>query len=322
MLTGNPIREQIAELRLRPAVDQALRNEMQVRSWIDAVCRARADDREHRGGPVAAEIAPGEQPISATKNELSDLPLNMIVRELNATVFEEKAESRPLPVKICERSAKRSLRRDRPSMKIDPRAKLVEDRQALKKSPRFSLLVRIIRANRGALDREQAPDNPQSLERQAVAALSGIHQTPAPVRHAAGTPTALALDEVGDGGAIALNCRTQDVAEEATNAVGVSAFRIREADPLRVDPAPHGAGADPVGRISIEHRNSGCICRQNSRLACFFRDGSCDGLQKIDRGADTAPERLRRNVDARTRPSQTLSLDRLMLEEFVSELRR
>lgn len=44
------------------------RHDVKITARIDLVRNARADEGEHRGGPLAAEVVMREQPIATTEN--------------------------------------------------------------------------------------------------------------------------------------------------------------------------------------------------------------------------------------------------------------
>ena len=130
---------------------------------------------------------------------------------------------------------------------------------------------------------------------------------------AAGALTAGALDEVGGAGAVTLHGASEVVAEETAYAVGVAYWRVEEADPQRVGPAPDSAGADAIGHIPVEHGQSGGIGAEQPGCASLLVDDSRDRSEQVDVGGDTAAECLRRQVGASALESQALPLDRLML---------
>jgi hypothetical protein len=59
------VRKQLTELRVWPAVDNAMKHSMQVGARVDVVRDARRDDREDNGGAFGALVEPGEEPILA-----------------------------------------------------------------------------------------------------------------------------------------------------------------------------------------------------------------------------------------------------------------
>jgi len=59
----DPIGEQIAQLGLRPALDDVPSDEMQIRTRVDVVGDAGRDDGQDGGGALTADVEPGEEPI-------------------------------------------------------------------------------------------------------------------------------------------------------------------------------------------------------------------------------------------------------------------
>jgi hypothetical protein len=71
----DPIREQLAELGLRPALDDEPGDEMQIRTRVDVVRDAGRDDREDGRGALAADVEPGEEPVSSAEDQPPELAL-------------------------------------------------------------------------------------------------------------------------------------------------------------------------------------------------------------------------------------------------------
>ena len=94
--------QQLAQLRLRPAVHDELRDEMQVGARVDVVRDAGADDRQDRRGALAAEVEPGEEPVPPSEDQPSQLALASIVGQLDVAIVEEEEQPVPLPVQIAE----------------------------------------------------------------------------------------------------------------------------------------------------------------------------------------------------------------------------
>lgn len=63
MVGDDPIGQEIAQLFLRPALNDELRDEVQVGARVHVVRDARGDDRQDGGDPLAAIVEPGEQPV-------------------------------------------------------------------------------------------------------------------------------------------------------------------------------------------------------------------------------------------------------------------
>ena len=63
--------EQVAELVLRPSVQDAMNDLVQVRARVDVVGNARGDNRKNVCSALCAVIAPGEEPILAIMESAS-----------------------------------------------------------------------------------------------------------------------------------------------------------------------------------------------------------------------------------------------------------
>jgi hypothetical protein len=62
---GQAIGKQLAELALRPAVDQELRDKVKVRARVDAAGDAGGDDGEDVSGTLATDVAPRDSQSAA-----------------------------------------------------------------------------------------------------------------------------------------------------------------------------------------------------------------------------------------------------------------
>jgi hypothetical protein len=83
MFAHDAIGQQVAELRVGPSLEDELHDEVQIGARLDVVRDARGDDREDVRRALAADVAPREEPVLAAKDELSQLILAAIVRELD-----------------------------------------------------------------------------------------------------------------------------------------------------------------------------------------------------------------------------------------------
>ena len=70
-----------------------LGHEVQVGARIEIVRDAGGDDAEDGRGALAADVAPGEEPIFATETKPSQLTLAAIIGDLDIAVFEEQGEA-------------------------------------------------------------------------------------------------------------------------------------------------------------------------------------------------------------------------------------
>lgn len=103
------------------------------------------------------------------------------------------------------------------------------------------------------------------------------------------------------------------------HAFGVPARAVEEADPARVRPAPHCAGADASRHLRVENGDGRGVGAQDPRSARALLDLLRHWLEEINRRADAATERLRRDVDASSRKPRRLSLDGRMLDVLVAD---
>ena len=109
MSDQDPIGEQFAELGLRPATDDEAGDEMQIGTRVDVVRDASRDDLEDGRGALAADVEPGEEPVSSAEDQPPELALATIVGRLDIAVVEEKDEAMPLSMEIAEPTAERVL---------------------------------------------------------------------------------------------------------------------------------------------------------------------------------------------------------------------
>ncbi len=140
-----------------PALDDELGDEVEVGARVDVVRDAGGDDGEDRGGALAADVEPGEEPVLATEDEPAQLALAAIVRQLDVAVFEEQHEPLPLPVQVAERAGRAASSGGmsaRCSSSQD--AELVDDRLAVLDATRQSLLGGVAGELGRALDRRTA----------------------------------------------------------------------------------------------------------------------------------------------------------------------
>jgi hypothetical protein len=89
----------------------------------------------------------------------------VIVRKLDPTIIEKERESRPLAMQISERFSERCFRRRHRPAFVYPLPQLSHDRPAVFFAPSSPLLRAVPRARGLTLDREEAADDPKSLER-------------------------------------------------------------------------------------------------------------------------------------------------------------
>jgi transposase len=94
----------------------------------------------------------------------------------------------------------------------------------------------------------------------------------------------------------------------------VSALRVREPHPARVGPAPHGAVADALRRVRVEHGDARGVGAEQPGAAGLPGDERGDGHDHVDVDRHGAPERLRSELDSVARPASTLALDQHVLE--------
>ncbi len=168
------IGQEVAELRLGPAVHNAVNDAMKIGAWVDVVRDARRHDRQDVARPHAAFIEPCEQPIFATEHQAPELALASVVGGLDVPVFEEEQESRPLPLQVAEGFAERGLWRNDSLLLIDPQPELVENGPAELIASVAPLLGVIARTGRIAFDHEEAGDDAHAFERDAVAGARGF----------------------------------------------------------------------------------------------------------------------------------------------------
>lgn len=271
---------------------------MKISARVDVVRDGGRDDGEDVGRALAALVEPGEEPVLPSEDEPSKLAFPPIVGRLNVPIIEEEEKSLPLAMEVAEAFAERRLRRNDGAMLIEPRTQLIEDRSRVLVAPCASLLGRVAREHRDALDGEDAGDDAESFERDLISGARGLRETSSAMRLTARPLAARALDEAGDVGAIALDGARVLFAEEAANAVGVSLRGILEGDPARIGPTPDGAEADPLRRLRVEHGDAGGVGREQSRSARLFPDRTRNRREQIDRRADASAERLRVDIDA------------------------
>ena len=93
MSFDDAVGQELAKAGLRPAVDDELRDGVQVGARVDLLRDAGAEDREDRRGALAAEIALDEEPVLPAEDEGSQLALDAVVRELDAAVRRGTASS-------------------------------------------------------------------------------------------------------------------------------------------------------------------------------------------------------------------------------------
>ena len=63
MRSEHAVGQEVSDLGLRPPMNNAVNDAMEIRAWVDIVRDARRDDREDVARARAAFVEPGEQPI-------------------------------------------------------------------------------------------------------------------------------------------------------------------------------------------------------------------------------------------------------------------
>lgn len=169
MQAEDAVREQVTQTRLRPAAQDQLRGAVEIRARVDVVSDAARDDRQDRGGALAAEVEPGEKPVFSTLDQPAQLALAAIVGELDVAVAEEQGQPLPLSMQVAESSAERRLRGNDGAVLVDPGAKLVDQRLTVFRAPPSPGLGVVARDQRGFLDLEESGDLLDPIESQAVA---------------------------------------------------------------------------------------------------------------------------------------------------------
>jgi len=139
------IGQKVAQLRLRPAVDDELGDQVKIGARIDVVRDASGDDAQDGSGAFATEIEPGE-------------------RRLDVAVIHEEDEPAPLPMEIAERPSERSFWRGNGAVLVDPRAQFIEHRRSTREATRASLFGGVARESRLAFDGEERCDLAHALE--------------------------------------------------------------------------------------------------------------------------------------------------------------
>ena len=318
MREEHAIGQQLAEPCLRPSVHDAPNDEMKISARVDVVRNTRGNDGQDMAGALAALVEPREEPILATEDQPSQLPLAAVVGGLDVSIFEKEEEPLPLSVQISERLPEWRLRWNDRAVSIDPRAELVCDGPGMRLATLTPLLCGIARERRCALDDEQSGNDVQAFQCDGVARAGSVHETASSVAPAAGALAADAFQEAEDVGAVALHGTREVFAEKAFDAVGVAARRIEESDPARIRPAPHGAAADAFGRGGVENRDTGGVGAEQARGARLLCDELGHGREQVDRRSDASSECLRGDVDPRAREARGLPLDRLVLQVLVA----
>lgn len=102
MSVEHAVRQQVAQARLRPAIDDASDDEMEVGARIHIVRDRRCDHGEDLRRTMTALIAPREEPVFAAENKAPQLALTAIVRGLDVAVVEKEKKAMPLPVEVAE----------------------------------------------------------------------------------------------------------------------------------------------------------------------------------------------------------------------------
>ena len=152
----DPIGQELAELPLRPAADDEARDQMEVCARVDVVRDAGRDDRQDRGGALATDVEPGEQPVLAADDQPPQLALATIVGGVDVAVVEEQQEPLPLAVQVAERAAERCLGRNGRPLVVDPDPQVVEDRAGFDLATQLPLVGGVAGELRRALDGEDA----------------------------------------------------------------------------------------------------------------------------------------------------------------------
>lgn len=127
MAREHAIGQKVAQLRLRPAWHDELRDDVQVRARVDVVRDAGRDDREDVCGPLAADVERGEEPVASAEHQSPQLALAAVVGRLDVAVVEKEDEALPLAMEISEPGAERCLLRDDGALSVDPGPKLLEN---------------------------------------------------------------------------------------------------------------------------------------------------------------------------------------------------
>src|SRR6202142_1873565 len=311
--------QQLAQLGLRPAVDDERGHQVQVGTRVDTVGDAGRDDGEDGRGPLTAEVFPGEEPVAPPQNKLSQLAFDPIVRELDVAIAEKEHQTLQLAVQVAERGPEGGLGWHRRARLFEPDSEAFHHGHAVLRASGEPLrgVVAVERAL--SFHEEEWPDQAQRREADLVAGASGFDKPAARVTPASRAQSAGALDERRDVGAVALDVPADILAEKTADTGGVTLCRVDEAHPTRVGPAPDRALPDAIGGVAVKHRDAGRVGGQQAGRPRLLLDHPGDRRQQIDRRADAAPERLGSDVDAGTRPAQGLPLDRLVLEKLVGQ---
>jgi len=70
------VREQLAQLGVRPAVDDERHDKVEVGTRVDAVGDTGRDDGQDARSPLTAEVVPREEPVAPPDDELSQFTFN------------------------------------------------------------------------------------------------------------------------------------------------------------------------------------------------------------------------------------------------------
>ena len=313
------IGQEVSQPRLRPSVHDKTSNPMQIGTRIHIVSNTRCYDREDMPCPLPTFIEPREEPILPAQDQPMQFPFASIVGGLDIPIFEKTQKALPLSMQISECPSERCFRRGRSSMTIDSRSDLVEDRTGVGLTSCLSLVDTVARNGRFTLDGEQPRDDSQSLDCDGVTSPCGIHETPPSMTPAARALAARAFQKRRHACSVALHRAREVVAKETFDAVGISTWRIEEAYPPRVGPAPHRSATNALRSAGIENRNAGGIGAKQPRPPYLLVDEFGHRRQQVDRRGNAATERLRSDVDTSPCKARALSLDRKMLNVFIAQ---
>lgn len=75
----DPIGQQVAELGVRPALNDESGDQVQVGARVDVMRDAGGDDGEDGSGAFAADVEPGEEPVLAAEDEATELALSTVM---------------------------------------------------------------------------------------------------------------------------------------------------------------------------------------------------------------------------------------------------
>lgn len=148
------IRQQVAELGVRPSLDDEPRDKMQVGARVDLVRNAGGDHRENGSGAFAAVVEPGEEPVLTTEDETAKLPLASVLGRVDVTVVEEEQEPVPLAVQVAECLAQWSLGRRELAVPVEPEAQVVDHRPGVGLATETTLVGSLASHAGSALDGE------------------------------------------------------------------------------------------------------------------------------------------------------------------------